>query len=143
MLCDHGSEWLVIVKESKLKEIEFRRKRSVLDPFVRKQKVSYPSAIHLHGLLLPRQVIDGIPKALADLDLLARVDSKLEVGRRLENEHDRASEAETAHFLSRRQGLAAQNRGCRRVDSFGVSSRWRRLAADVRAEGLARIENQR
>ena len=81
----------------------------------------------------------NITEPVSHLDPLTRFDGELKVLRGFEHQDDRAPETETTHFLCRRQRLPVEQRGRGGVGGFGVRSRWRRTAADVRAKGLTGV----
>lgn len=84
----------------------------------------------------PRPRRRNISQSLPNPDLLPRMHPKFKISRRLKHQHNRAAEPEATHLLPGYQGLPAQDRrrGC--VCGFGVCTRWRASAADVRAEFL-------
>ena len=86
--------------------------------------------------LLSRQRSGDVTERLAYFDLLTVLDRELEVRGGLEDEHNRAPEAEAAHLLRGRERLAVEQRRGGGVDRFGVCARGRGATAFVRTEGL-------
>ena len=91
-----------------------------------------------HRSLVRRFLRGDVSEHLSHFHLLARAYSELEVMRRLEHEHDRASETETAHLHSLGERLTIQDRGRARVDR--LRERADRVVASLTDVGTERLE---